>query len=79
MTVPHFQSAAQPYYEEAVVLLEASEDPTRYATDAKEMYNYLGNYYLDQKNTAKAKEYFNKYLQYDPNNEGYRKFVDSLK
>lgn len=73
------KKAAQPYYEEAVVLLEASEDPSRYATDAKEMYNYLGNYYLDQKNTAKAKEYFNKYLQYDPNNEGYRKFVDSLK
>ena len=73
------KKAAQPLYEQAVVLLEQSADPSRYATDAKTMYNYLGNYYLDQKDTAKAKEYFNKYLQYDPNNEGYRKFVEGLK
>lgn len=74
----HVESAAVPYYEEAVALLEASADPSRYTTDAKEMYNYLGNYYLDQKDTAKAKSYFMKYLQYDPNNADYRKFVDSL-
>lgn len=74
----HVESAAAPYYEEAVGLLEASADPSRYTTDAKEMYNYLGNYYLDQKDTAKAKSYFMKYLQYDPNNADYRKFVDSL-
>lgn len=73
------KKAAQPLYEEAIVLLENSADPSRYATDAKTMYNYLGNYYLDQKDVAKAKEYFNKYLQYDPDNEGYRKFVEGLK
>ena len=72
-------SAAVPAYTEAITLLEASQDPSRYATDAKEMYNYMGNYYLDQKDVAKAKEYFNKYLQYDPNNEQYRKFVEGLK
>ncbi len=72
------KKVAQPYYEEAVVLLENSENPSRYASDAKAMYNYLGNYYLDQKDKAKAKEYFSKYLNYDPNNEGYRKFVENL-
>ncbi len=72
-------AAAVPYYTEAITLLEASDNPARYANDAKEMYNYMGNYYLDQKDTATAKEYFNKYLQYDPNNEGYRKFVEGLK
>ena len=72
-------SAAQPAYEEAVVLLEASQDPSRYARDAKELYNYLGNYYLDRKQPAKAKEYFNKYLTYDPDNAAYRKFVESIK
>ncbi len=72
-------SAAVPYYTEAIALLEASADPSRYATDAKDLYNYMGNYSLDQKDVAKAKEYFNKYLQYDPNNEAYRKFVESLK
>lgn len=72
-------SAAVSAYTEAITLLEASKDPSRYASDAKEMYNYMGNYYLDQKDVEKAKEYFNKYLQYDPNNEQYRKFVEGLK
>lgn len=71
-------SAAVPAYTEAITLLEASKDPSRYANDAKLMYNYMGNYYLDQKNVAKAKEYFNKYLELDPNNEAYRKFVEGL-
>lgn len=73
------KAAAAPFYEKAIVLLEASENPARYASDAKNMYNYMGNYYLDQKNVAKAKEYFNKYLEFDPNNEAYRKFVEGLK
>lgn len=72
-------SAAVPYYQKAIDLLEASPNRDRYATDAKTMYNYMGNYYLDQKDVAKAKEYFAKYLQLDPNNEDYRKFVESLK
>lgn len=78
-TPENIESAAAPAYEQAIVLLEASQDPSRYKNDAKEMYNYMGNYYLSQKNVAKAKEYFNKYLQYDPNNEQYRKFVEGLK
>ena len=55
-------SAAVPFYTEAIKLLEASENRARYSNDAKVMYNYMGNYYLDQKDVAKAKEYFNKYL-----------------
>lgn len=78
-TKEEIASAAQPAYEEAVVLLEAAQDPSRYANDAKEMYNYLGNYYLDRKDVAKAKEYFNKYLNFDPDNAAYRQFVDGLK
>lgn len=77
-TKEEVEKAAAPLYTEAITLLEASADPSRYAADAKEMYNYMGNYYLDQKDTAKAKEYFNKYLIYDPNNEDYRKFVEKL-
>ena len=71
--------AAVPYYLKAIDLLEASPNKDRYASDAKTMYNYMGNYYLDQKDVAKAKEYFAKYLQLDPNNAEYRKFVESLK
>lgn len=78
-TEDEMKSAGQPLYEEAIVLLEGSQDPSRYKSDAKEIYNYLGNYYLDQKDVAKAKEYFNKYLELDPDNADYRKFVESLK
>ena len=73
------KTVAFPQYSEAALLIEKSENPSRYARDAKTIYNYLGNYYLDQKDVEKAKENFNKYLQYDPDNEGYRKFVEGLK
>ena len=73
------KTAAFPMYSEAAELLEKSSDPSRYKADAKTIYNYLGNYYLDHKDVAKAKECFNKYLQYDPDNESYRKFVEGLK
>ncbi len=43
------------------------------------MYNYMGNYYLEQKDVAGAKQYFSKVLELDPNNEAYRKFVEGLK
>lgn len=71
--------AAVPFYEEAVTLLENSADPSRYARDAKEMYMYLGNYWVNQKNESKAKAYFNNYLKYDPDNAEVRKFANSLK
>ncbi len=72
-------SAAVPFYTEAITLLEASDNRARYNSDAKEMYNYMGNYYLDQKDVPTAKTYFLKYLELDPNNEPYRKFVEGLK
>lgn len=72
-------TAAVPLYEKAIVLLENSADPSRYVSDAKDMYSYLGNAYINQNNVAKAKEYFNKYLELDPNNEAVRKYVDGLK
>lgn len=69
--------AAQPEYEIAVGLLEANPDP-RYNNDAKNMYNYLGYYYLEQKNIPQAKAYFNKYIALDPDNADMIKFVNSL-
>lgn len=71
-------SAALEYYLNAIQKLEAMEDTSRYGSDAKTMYNYVGNYYLDQKNKEEAKKYFNQYLKYDPNNNEYRNFVNSL-
>ena len=73
------KSAAAPYYEKAIKMLEASSDPSRYTRDAKTMYVYLGNYYLDQNDSAKAKEYYNGYLKLSPNDEEFKKFVDGIK
>lgn len=68
-----------PLYEKAIGLLEAAQDPSRYKSDAKAIYSYLGNAYINQDNVPKAKEYFNKYLELDPENEAVRKYVESLK
>lgn len=78
-TTDQVELAAAPYYEKAIVMLEELPNASSYTSDAKEMYNYMGNYYLDQKDVEKAKVYFNKYLTLDPNNEAYRKFVEGLK
>ena len=72
-------SIAVPFYTKAIEIIESSDDPSRYSSDAKEMYNYMGNYYLDQNDRPTAISYFEKYLQLDPNNEPYRKFVDGLR
>lgn len=71
-------TAAVSDYEKAVGMLEASANPMAYKSDAKTMYMYLGNYYASQKNAAKEKQYFQKALEYDPNNETLRKYVESL-
>ena len=72
-------SAAVPFYTEGIALFESNANPSRNdISDAKEMYNYMGNYYLDQKDVPTAVIYFNKYLDLDPDNEAYRKFVEGL-
>ena len=82
-TAPEDQvgSAAVPLYTDAIAIFEglSPNDQPRYVSDAKEMYNYMGNYYLDQKDKETALKYFDKYLELDPNNEGYRQFVDGLR
>jgi len=71
-------SAAVADYEKAVSLLEASANPMTYKSDAKTMYMYLGNYYASLKDAAKEKQYFQKAIEYDPDNENLRKYVESL-
>lgn len=72
-------SAAVPYFTEGIAIFEAKANPSKNdINDAKEMYNYMGNYYLDQKDVPTAVTYFNKYLELDPDNEAYRNFVEGL-
>lgn len=69
-----------PLYTEGIAIFEANPEPSKNdISDAKEMYNYMGNYYLDQKDVDTALTYFNKYLELDPDNAGYRQFVEGLK
>lgn len=70
--------AAEPMYLKAVELIEALPDKSKVTGDAKIIYNYLGNCNLDKKDKEKAKVFFNKYLELDPDNADYRKFVNSL-
>ena len=75
------EKAAAPLYEQAIAEFETIAPDKRSnaaKSDAKEMYLYLGNYYLDGGDKAKAKQMFNKYLELDPNNAEVRKFADSL-
>ena len=72
-------SAAVPYFTEGIAIFEAKQNPSKNdINDAKEMYNYMGNYYLDQKDIPTAVTYFNKYLELDPDNAAYRQFVEGL-
>ena len=72
-------SAAVPFFTEGIALFENKANPSRNdINDAKEMYNYMGNYYLDQKDVPTAVVYFNKYLELDPDNAAYRQFVEGL-
>ena len=72
-------SAAVPYFTEGIAIFEAKANPSKNdINDAKEMYNYMGNYYLDQKDVPTAVIYFNKYLEHDPENDAYRHYVEGL-
>lgn len=66
------------YYIQSIDLLEKMDDTSRFAGDAKNLYNAVGNAYLDKKDKETAKRYFNGYLKYDPDDADYRKFVESL-
>lgn len=73
------KSAGFDNYSKAIVLLENSADPSKYTSDAKKIYSYLGNYYIEQNDVAKAKEYFNKYLQLAPDDTAVRDYINKLK
>lgn len=70
-------SAGLAMYTKAAELIAGNE--AKYLSDAKAIYNYLGNYYLDQKNVPTAKGWFLKVVELDPSNDQYRQFVDGLK
>ena len=66
-------------YKKACDIIVNEGNAAQFASDAKVVFNYLGNYYLEQSDVETAKVYFYKYLEIDPNNNAYRSFVEGLK
>ena len=71
--------AALDAYNELLRILDTKEDKSDYARYYKYAYNYLATYYYTKGDKATAKTYYQKWLEYDPENESLRNYVNSLK
>ena len=71
--------AALAAYNELLNILEKKPDKTGYERYYKYAYNYLATYYFTKGDKATAKTYYQKWLEYDPDNESLRNYVNSLK
>ena len=71
--------AALAAYNELLSILDTKPDPASYARYYKYAYNYLATYYFTKGDKATAKTYYQKWLEYDPENESLRNYVNSLK
>ena len=71
--------AALAAYNELLNILDQKENKADYARYYKYAYNYLATYYFNKGDKATAKTYYQKWLEYDPENENLRNYVNSLK
>lgn len=69
---------AKPHYEKAMELVKPEERGTpAYKTNVIEACEYLGDYWFNQKDYGKAKEYYNILKEIDPNNKKAKAFFAS--
>ena len=71
------EGIAKPFYEK--LLEKAMSDPTKYAKDILEAYNYLGYYYLVNKQYCESMGYWDKIVALDPANENAASALKDLK
>ena len=71
--------AALEAYKELLGILDAKENKADYARYYKYAYNYLATYYFTKGDKSAAKTYYQKWLEYDPENEALRNYVNSMK
>ncbi len=69
---------AKPYYEQAAEILLSKNDP-RFNTPLIECYLYLGYYYLVANKIPESKEYWQKILAIDPNNDTAKRALEGIK
>jgi tetratricopeptide (TPR) repeat protein len=70
--------AAKPYYEQFIKVAEASTDQARVKNFLLESYQYLGAYYLNAKDKTSAKDWLDKAIKLDPDNETTKELIKSL-
>ncbi len=71
-----------PYYQKYIDIVEplSVANPVKYKSNLIESYDYLGLYYSEKKkDKAKAKEYLQKALELDPNDQNTIEFMKQLK
>jgi len=71
------EGLAKPFYEKLVE--KASADSVKYGKDILEAYNYLGYYYLVNKQYCESMEYWDKIVALDPANENANSALKDLK
>ena len=74
----NINGAALGAYQELLSIMNEKEDKARYARYYKYAYNYLATYYYNIGDYTLAKAFYQKWLEYDPENETLRKYVESL-
>ncbi|KAA6333873.1 Beta-barrel assembly-enhancing protease [termite gut metagenome] len=73
------QGLAKPYYETVANLLESKNDVNRYKSPLIECYSYLGYYYLVANMLPESKEYWNKIIRIDPENNTAQRALEGIK
>jgi tetratricopeptide (TPR) repeat protein len=71
--------SAKVMYEKAIQVMKPEERTGSYKNSLIEALEYLGYYYVRQKNDAKAKEIFNELKTIDPNNEKAKSYFNPPK
>lgn len=67
------------YYEQVVSILNEKENKEDYKDTYISIYNNLARIAFDKGDMEAAKGYYNKWLEFDPENEALRKYVETLK
>lgn len=72
-------TAALNDYLKAIEILETTDQVKKQSKDASALYSYIGNYYLlEVKDIEKAKVYYHKMLDLNPNDASLREYIESL-
>jgi len=70
--------AALDAYNELLSLLDKKPDKSEYERYYRYAYNYLATYYFTKGDKTMAKMYYKKWLEFDPENEALRKYVNAM-